>query len=84
MIQHVFTVFDSKAAAYLLPFYAQTKGVAIRNFTEAVNNPEHQFAKHGEDYTLFELGFYDDINASFQLHETPISIGLAIEFIQTE
>lgn len=80
MIQHIFTVFDSKAAAYLQPFYASTKGVAIRQFSDAVNDPGHQFARHGEDYTLFELGHFDDQNAQFHLHSTPLSIGVAVEF----
>lgn len=80
MIQHIFTVYDSKAAAYLQPFFAQTKGVAIRNFSDAVNDPQHHFARHGEDYTLFELGHYDDSDAKFHIHETPESIGKAIEF----
>jgi len=82
MIQHIFTVYDSKAAAYLQPFFSQTKGTAIRNFSDAVNDAQHHFSRHAEDYTLFELGHFDDQDAKFHLHETPESIGVAIEFLQ--
>ena len=83
MIHHIFTVFDSKAAAYLTPFYAQTKGVAIRQFSDAINgDPTHNFARHPEDFTLFELGTYDDNTATFLTHETPQSIGVAVEFLK--
>ena len=83
MQHHIFTVFDSKAAAYLQPFYSQTKGVAIRQFSDAINgDPNHQFARHPEDFTLFELGSYDDNTAKFSLHETPQAMGVAVEFLQ--
>ena len=80
MLSQVFTVFDCKAEAYLPPFYMATKGQAIRVFTDLVNDPNHAFAKHPEDYTLFQLGQYEDASASFHLLKTPTAIGVAIEF----
>lgn len=83
MIHHVFTVHDAKSEAYLPPFHLQTKGQAIRAFTDCVNDPNHQFAKHPEDYTLFELGEFDDHNGQYACHTTPKPIGKAIEFKET-
>lgn len=80
MIHKVYTVYDSKAEAYLPPFYQQTKGTAIRVFTETANDPQSAVSRYAEDFTLFELGSYDDNQATFNLHKTPISIGKAIEF----
>lgn len=77
----VFTVFDSKASAYFPPFYEKTKGSAIRAFTDSVNTADHTFNKHPEDYTLFELGSYEDETASFHLHKSPIAIGKANELL---
>lgn len=79
----IFTVYDSKAEAYMAPFYMNTKGQAIRAFTDSANDPNHQFYKHPEDYTLFLLGQYQDENASFHLQKTPLPIGKAIEFKTT-
>ena len=81
MIHKIFTVYDSKVEAYLPPFYQQSKGAAIRAFTDTCNEAGHPFNKHPEDYTMFELGAFDDTGANFELHKTPISIGVAIEFI---
>jgi len=81
MIHQIYTVFDSKVAGYLRPFFAQTKGAAVRDFSDAVNDPAHSFNRHAEDYTLFELGTFDDFNCQFIIHPTPLSIGKAQEFI---
>jgi len=80
MLIQIFTVYDSKAEAYLQPFYMATKGQAVRAFTDMANDPNHSFYKHPEDYTLFHLGQYEDARASFHLQKTPAPIGKAIEF----
>ena len=80
MIVKVFTVYDSKAEAYLQPFYMQSKGAAIRAFTDLANDIQHQFYKYSEDFTLFYLGEWDDSNAKFISMLTPSPIGKAVEF----
>ena len=84
MILKIFTVYDSKAEAYFRPFYEQSKGSAIRAFTDTCNDVEHTFFRHSEDYTLFYLGEYDDNNASFKLAPAPEAIGNALEFKNPE
>lgn len=80
MKQKAYTVFDHAAEAYLEPFFAPTRGVAIRSFTEAVNSEGHTFAKHPEDYTLYEIGTYDPSTGVIEgnRHE---SLGNAVEFV---
>ena len=80
MIHKIYTVFDHKAEAYLPPFYMQTKGTAIRSFTESCNDHTTTFHKYPEDFTLFELGEFDDQTSTFDLHLSPEPIGKAIEF----
>ena len=76
----IFTVYDAKVEAYLQPFYMQSKGAAIRAITECLNDPKHQFAKYPADYTLFEIGSWDDSNCKFDLHKAPVSLGVLLEF----
>jgi hypothetical protein len=76
----VFTIYDAKAEAYLQPFFLSTKGQAIRSITEALANTEHQFAKYPQDFTLFELGEYDDSNGQMLPHQAPLSLGNLLEF----
>lgn len=84
MIKLIFTIYDSKAETYMDPFCAKTKGEAVRMFTDTCNDPNHQFYRHAEDYTLFHLGTYDDNQATHDLLATPVALGIAIEFRQSE
>lgn len=83
MKHRIFSIFDSKLDAFAPPFFMSTLGQATRAFTDEAFNPQSLLSKHPEDYTLFELGEFDDQNAAFTLHPTPKSIGLALEFVST-
>ncbi|QGH72845.1 MAG: DNA binding protein [Microviridae sp. ctjyu33] len=80
MILKVFTVYDSKVEAFLPPFFMKSKGEAVRGFTEVCNDSKSNFFKYPEDYTLFEVGSFDDATGKFDLHKTLVSIGLGVEF----
>lgn len=80
MKMKVFSVYDSKVEAFMQPLFFTTGGQAIRVFADTVNSPNHQFAAHPEDFTLFELGSFDDATAKFENLLTPHSLGLATEF----
>ena len=82
MIQKVFTIYDSKLEAYMQPFFMQSKGQAIRAFTDSVNDSQSQFNKHPEDFTLFQIGEYDDATARIQNLSTPQSLGVALEYLK--
>lgn len=63
MILKVFSVFDSKLASFSRPWYEMTEASAIRVFADAVNdgsNPNNQWYKHPEDFSLFVIGEFDD------------------------
>lgn len=79
MKMQVYTVYDSKAAIYMPPFFMKTKGEAVRAFKNTVNDTEHPFYRNPEDYALFYLGVYDDESAAFRLQETPEVIARAHE-----
>lgn len=77
MIIKIFTVFDSKAEAYLPPFSFGQVGEAIRSFLDAAGAPDHKFNTHAEDYTLYHLGTFDDSQGIFELLPQPELIGRA-------
>ncbi len=83
MILKIFTIHDSKAGAFLPPFYLPQQGMAIRTFGDCVNDGKHEFSKHPEDYTLFLLGTFDDNTAKTKA-KTPESIGNGLEFLVDE
>lgn len=73
MMSKAYCLYDSKLEAYLTPFFAPNRGVAMRHFADLVANEDHPFGKHPEDYTLFELGDFDDVTAMFNA-SAPASI----------
>lgn len=79
MILKVFAIYDSKAEAYLQPFFMANKGTAIRAIADILTKPDHSFSKYPEDFTLFELGEYDDSNGKMLPHSTPNPIIKTIE-----
>lgn len=83
MIYKTYAVFDSKIGTYARPFQMQTSGEALRSWMDIVNDEKTQFYKHPEDFTLFELGSYNDDTGKFENHPTPVSIATAISVIRT-
>lgn len=84
MIIQIFSVYDSKAEAYLTPLYFKTKGEAVRAMETTLRDPHHTFTMHPEDYTLFHLGDFDDNTGLVAPFTTPKPIGKAIEFKREE
>lgn len=80
----VFSIYDSKAELFAKPFHAINSGVVIRQFQEMAGNNQNDIGKYPEDFTLFELAEYDEETGKFTNHPTPISHGVAIQFINKE
>jgi len=70
----VYSVYDSKAEAYLPPIFFPTDAAAVRAFGSAVSSPDHDFCKYPEDYTLFAVGEWDEQKGELTGYSTQISI----------
>jgi hypothetical protein len=84
MIHKIFTVYDQKAAAYLPPFYMHRTEMALRVFSDCINSNDHQFGKHPADYSIFELGTFDDEKAITQTYTGPKLLGNGLEYLKQE
>lgn len=78
----IFTVFDARVQAYLPPFYDRSVGSAIRSFEQAANDVKHTFGMYPADFTLFELGEFEDSSALFKFHPTAMPLGKALDFVK--
>lgn len=76
----MYAVHDIKAEAYLQPFFMKTRGLAIRAYSNTVNDEKSEFWKHPEDYTLFEIGEYDENTGLIKPLESHIPVGKALDF----
>ena len=82
MKHKVFTIYDSKAEHHFPPQFLQAPGQAIRYFEDEANNPESPIGKHPQDYSLFQIGEFDD-DLGLLTPLVPIkSLGVAHEFIK--
>lgn len=77
----VFSVYDSKAEAFLQPFFSQSRGTGLRSFSDAAQDENHGFSRHAADYTLFELGEFDQISGRMDQWDAPINLGTALQYI---
>ena len=84
MIYSVFSIYDSKAEAYLPPFILPKQAQAKRAFADCVNSDTHQFGQNPADYTLFELGNFNDEDGQHLLHRANISLGNGLEYLEPE
>jgi hypothetical protein len=56
----IYSVRDSKAKAYMRPFFVQSDEVAIRAIKQAMFDPESEFYRFAEDYSVWYIGEFDD------------------------
>lgn len=78
----MYTVHDGKAAFYSPPFYARTNAEAIRTFTQAVNDPNHEIGRNYADFSLFELGAFDEQTGLLSVLKSPAILGNGVDFKQ--
>lgn len=64
-ITQVVSVWDCAMQAYPRPFTVPSTGMALRSFSDEVNNPESAIAKHPEDYELHHLASFDEESGIF-------------------
>lgn len=64
MIVKAFSIYDEKAAAFMPPFFLQTRGMAVRAFSDLAKDKTHEVSKHAEDYSLYEVGEFDQRSGS--------------------
>lgn len=76
----IYSVFDSKAKAYNSPFYLRNSGEATRGFADVVNDGKSQISKYPEDYSLFELGEFDDETGLITQYDAKTNLGVGVQF----
>lgn len=84
---HVFAVYDKAVGAYMPPFFARSRGEAMRSFMHACASKDQVFAQSPGDYTLFFLAVFDDAAGTFDVPDTPercMSAQEAIAVLQRE
>ena len=79
----IYSLFDGPATAFTQPMFFHTDGQAIRAVAASVNSQEeNHISRTPADFTLFQLGTYDDKTGVIQSLSTPKRIALAVELVE--
>lgn len=76
----MFSVYDSKVEAWMPPFFMRSKGEALRAWSQTVNDGQSAMSHHPADFSLMEIGNFDDENGKVLGHTVPVSLGTGLEF----
>lgn len=78
------SVYDKKAESHSTPVFQDNKGVALRNFMDAVNDVNSPINKHPEDFSFHVLGEFDPLSGSIISYEEFQPIASALDVIKKE
>lgn len=76
----IYSVYDSKTGVFGQPNFLINRGAALRAWQEAANDNQSNIGKYPADFTMFEIGYWDDETGNVSMHNTKVSLGTALEF----
>ncbi len=65
------SIYDEKAECFGQPFCVPAIGIAARHFTDAILNTESMMGKYPADFTLYEIGTWNNHDSKFENLEQP-------------
>lgn len=77
------SIHDSKSESFGRPLFFRAYGEAERAFSGVVNDGKSDYYKYPGDFTLFEVGAFDD-STGVVTPITPRSLGAAVVFKVTD
>ena len=77
---YIFAIQDDKAQAYGYLHLFDTESLALRGFSDAVNDPQGPFVKHPEDFRLFRIGRIN-LRTGAIVPESPVRIGIGSDCV---
>lgn len=79
--QMAFSIFDEKASAYNLPFFYPQVPLAVRAFTDMLQNPNSVVSRHPADFSLYSIGSFDDNSGKLESSTEPVFIARGSEIL---
>lgn len=67
----VVAIRDSAVDAFSPPFFVPSTAAAVRSFGDALRDPQGAMGKHPADYTLYQLGEFDEDTGRFTNLDSP-------------
>ncbi|WNK13566.1 MAG: nonstructural protein [Microvirus sp.] len=74
MQTNAYSVRDSVAEVYHVPFFAQSNAVARRMFMNACQDETTSYGKNPADYSLWRVGGFDDETGNVMQVDKPVLV----------
>lgn len=79
----IFIFKDDKSKSYGFPIAMETKGMFLRQVQEELQRGQMIWAKHPQDFSIFEIGEYDVLTGQIFMYESKNCLGLVQDFRQS-
>lgn len=80
MITKAFAIYDGKGKMFGVPFFMPQPGLATRAFMDLVNDPQSTVNRHPADYTLYQIGSFDDNSGELFSDDPHVLLGHGSDF----
>lgn len=74
-----FSVFDTKTDAFARPFFCKSIGEAMRSWESISNDPQSEICKFPADFTLFQVGEFDETTGKLTPLDAAKNLGTALQ-----
>lgn len=70
----MYSVYDTKSQHFSPPFFQVNEIMATRAFARAANDPASDIHAFPDDFTLYQVGTFDDNNANIDACLPPVLV----------
>lgn len=79
----MYSIHDKAAQAFITPFFMHNKAMAIRAFADNINSTEESnLSKHPEQFSLFQVGEFEDSIGKVTELDKPELIASGLEVLE--
>lgn len=82
MITKIFSIYDEATATFMLPFYSPQTASAVRLVVVQLKDTNSMLSQHPIDYTLYEMGTFDDQLGIIIPLEPMALIGKLVDYLE--
>ncbi|AXH76112.1 MAG: nonstructural protein [Microviridae sp.] len=81
MTLKIVAIFDQATESFGRPIFVPHVGQSIRSFMDELRKPDSELSLHPGDYSLFELGDFDERFGTFNGHTAPRRLASGSDFV---
>lgn len=71
---NMYSLYDTKAKAFLQPFFTANTDLALRMVETSMNEGKQVFCKHPEDFSLWFVATFDDLTGQMDTDGKPVLV----------